>query len=660
MVKIMNIRRYIFVSIFLVLSNLGITCFAKQVWVDKNGQKIEAEFVRADEESLTVLMFGQEMSMPLDSLSPFSKALAVKMRNEAANGGGSQVPVWTDTQGRNIRAHFIRADASNITLEMNGKTFTLPLEMLDAKSMRQAFVMSQSANPLPPTPPPAPPAPQPTRPSTPVPTTLPAVTTAPTSTSIPTPAEKPTAASTAKGTDPNGPLNLDQPQTWISTDGRPLEAYFLGLKGNELSLKLTGGRELSMPLDKFDQNSHKLAQNLKKLKDQDNQKRSQALAKRKNMKVPEVTEADLEKSHAFKNSEGNAVQAKFIEANDERVVIAMSNNPNRRIPLPWEKFSSESQALLEALRRVKKTMVPKFASGSGNKLPRFTNGKFAGYNSVIETERFDVALGSTDNGLGGVNVRIWLKSEDDSLPPRNFNVQFSTLYTHRVLRKNPDGSIKRNKNKEPEYAWPRARRRITKFDTMLEPSMDREQITLRGTFDNKGTFEYNMELNKKGLLFWSKMKEPPFPKPKKETDPFQNPTQLSFHVSIPGLIQDAKNVTADKMESIVGDAYLSLRPQSGKPRKFPFRDQWTVTKKKFAGDKFGALKSMTVEGFPYGNTKLTAIPVNTSDMSFGYGYQYGMLFPFQGLHFYYSGASERYKQEIPKNRALKILLTEVD
>ena len=625
--------------------------------MDKNGQKVEAEFVRADQENLTVLMFGQEMSMPLDSLSPFSKALAVKMRNEASNGGTSQVPVWTDTQGRKISANFIRADASNITLEMNGKTFTLPLDMLDAQSMRQAFRMSQSANP---TPPATPPAPQPSRPATPAPSVIPSVTTTPANPATPKPAEQPPAAPLAQGTDPNGTLYLDKPQTWISVDGRPLEAYFLGLKGNELSLKLTGGRELFMPLDKFDQNSHKLAQNLKKLKDQDNQKRSQALAKRKNMKVPVVSEADLDKSHAFKNSEGNTVQAKFIEANDERVVIAMSNNPNRRIPLPWEKFSSESQALLEALRRVKKTMVPKFAAGSGNKLPKFTNGKFAGYNSVIEADRFDVALGSTDNGLGGVNVRIWLKSEDESLPPRKFDVQFSTLYTRRILRKNPDGSIKRNKNKEPEYAWPRARRRITKFDTMLEPSMDREQITLRGTFDNKGTFEYNMELNKKGLLFWSKMKEPPFPKPKKETDPFQNPTQLSFHVSVPGLIQDAKNVTADKMESIVGDAYLSLRPQSGKPRKFPFQDQWTVTKKKFEGDKFGALKSMTVEGFPYGNTKLTAIPVNTSDMSFGYGYGYGMLFPFQGLHFYYAGASERYKQEIPKNRALKILLTEVD
>ena len=89
------------------------------------------------------------------------------------------------------------------------------------------------------------------------------------------------------------------------------------------------------------------------------------------MKVPAVTEDDLDKSHSLMNSEGNTVAAKFIEANDERVVITMSNNPNRQIPLPWEKFSEESQALLEALRRLKKTMVPKFAAAKANKLPSF-------------------------------------------------------------------------------------------------------------------------------------------------------------------------------------------------------------------------------------------------------------------------------------------------
>jgi len=638
-----------------------------QTWVDKNGQKIEARFVKADQENLTVEMYGEELVLPLNTLSPFSKALAMKMRSQGNHTSVPQVPVWTDVQGRVIRANFIRADVSSITLEMNGQNFTLPLEMLDAKSMRQAFIFSQKAtNSTPqsfsptappiqvtPSPPTAQPVTQQIQPPTKQATPSPAITKAPEPTAV--------KASKSKGTDPNGPLDLNKPQIWISSDGRPLEAYFIDLKGNEITIKTNSGQNLSMSLDKFDSNAPLLAQKLKEIKDQENQKLAKSVAKRKNMKVPSVTEDDLDKSHSLMNSEGNSVVAKFIEADDARVVIAMSSNPNRRIPLAWEKFSEESQALLEALRRLKKTMVPKFTAARGNKLPSFSNGKFSGYNSVIETERFDVGLlADPDPSHVGVRVIIWLKSDDDNLPPRKFSVYFQNTYTIRTIKKNPDGKIARDEKGTPIYRWPRAHRRITKFDTLPEPSMDREQITLTGTFDNGGKFEYNMELNAKGLLFWSELDEPKPAKAKSETDRIVTPTKLHFTVGVPGLIQDAKNVTADKMEEIVGDAYLSLRPQSGKPQKYPFREQWTVTKKKYAGEKLGALKSMTIEGYPYGNTKLTVIPMNTSGMNFGYGYGYGMQFPFQGLHFAYSGNEERFRQEIPKSRALKVLLTEVD
>jgi len=653
------------VTVFILSAILGLPLFveAAQVWVDKNGQKIEAEFIKANDTELTISFYGEEMVMPLDSLSPFSRALAVKMRNEAANGGGNQVPVWTDTQGRKIKAHFIRADASSITLDMDGNVFKLPLEMLDAKSMRQAFAMSQASSssqsagtapePPAPSPPIAPapspkPAPQASKPPPPVAVVEPPA------------AKVPPVSPEVKGTDPNGPLDLAQPMVWISSDGRPLSAIFKELKGNDLSLQLTSGKDLTLPLEKFNDNSKSLAKKLKALRDEESKKAAQALAKRKKMKLPAVTEQDLEKSHPLKNSEGNIVEAKFIEANDERVVIALASNTNRRIPLPWDKLSEESQALMEALRQLKKAMLPRTAAAAGNKLPSFVNGSFAGYNSVIETDRFDVALHATPNGRGGVLVRIWLKSDDDSLPPRHFDVNFNTEFTYRAIRRNPDGKIDREKDGTPKYRWPRSRRRITKFDTVLDPSMDREKITLIGSFNNKGTFEYNMELNSKGLIFWSKMKEPQLPKPKTETDPVQTPTKLSFSIGIPGLISDAKNATADKVNSIVGDAYLSLRPQSGKPQKYPFDEQWTVTKKKYAGEKLGALKSLTIEGYPYGDNKLTAIPFNTSGMSFGYGFGYGLVFPFQGLHFYYAGADEKYRQEIPKSRALKVLLTEVD
>ena len=120
-------------------------------------------------------------------------------------------------------------------------------------------------------------------------------------------------------------------------------------------------------------------------------------------------------------------------------------------------------------------MVPKFAAAKGNKLPSFSNGKFSGYNSVIETERFDVGLlADPDPSHVGVRVTIWLKSDDDNLPPRKFTYTSKTL-TH-FERLKPDGKIARDDKGAPIYRWPRAHRRITKFDTLPEPSMDREKM----------------------------------------------------------------------------------------------------------------------------------------------------------------------------------------
>ena len=90
-----------------------------------------------------------------------------------------------------------------------------------------------------------------------------------------------------------------------------------------------------------------------------------------------------------------------------------------------------------------------------------------------------------------------------------------------------------------------------------------------------------MELNKKGLRFWSKLEEKKPPPPKTELDIAFTPTKLYFSVGVPGLIPDAKNVTNQKVKEIVGDASVSLRPQSGTLRQFPYKEQWTITKKKF-------------------------------------------------------------------------------
>ena len=82
------------------------------------------------------------------------------------------------------------------------------------------------------------------------------------------------------------------------------------------------------------------------------QKAGATLAKkRKTMKVPAVTDADLEIEHEFKDVEGRTVKAQFIDADDQTVSVVIKTSSRNAIPLPWDKFDSASIAKLEALRR---------------------------------------------------------------------------------------------------------------------------------------------------------------------------------------------------------------------------------------------------------------------------------------------------------------------
>ena len=128
------------------------------VWTDLNGQKIEAEFVRADESTVTISMEGQELDLPLDSLSGFSKALAIKLRKEASVSQTMPQPAqteskplydWKDLQGRVIKAEFISASSLAVKIFYNGQTVELPFSYLSQESKnlaRQLASPSESLN----------------------------------------------------------------------------------------------------------------------------------------------------------------------------------------------------------------------------------------------------------------------------------------------------------------------------------------------------------------------------------------------------------------------------------------------------------------------------------------------------------------------------------
>lgn len=88
------------VALLLPLSFLSAKTY---IWTDVNGQKIEAAFVRSTADSVTISIDGQELDLPLDSLSAFSKALALKLKAEL-DSNTSPPPPKTYTLGRTCRA----------------------------------------------------------------------------------------------------------------------------------------------------------------------------------------------------------------------------------------------------------------------------------------------------------------------------------------------------------------------------------------------------------------------------------------------------------------------------------------------------------------------------------------------------------------------------
>lgn len=574
------------------------------VWTDVNGQKIEAEFVRADASSVTISMEGQELDLPLDSLSAFSKALAIKLSKEASVSQTMPQPAqteskplydWKDLQGRVIKAEFISANSSAVKILFNGQTVELPFSYLSQESKNLARQLASPSEP----------------------STKEAIAQESSDT-----ANQP--ASEEKGTDPNGPLDLNAMQVWISADGRALRAKFVEFEGGELTVLTSADQDVQIDQENLSPQAIALAKKLKVFNDE-RKKAIKAFAEvRKKMKVPTLSEQDLDKAHQLKNSDGVTISANFIDADDYGVTITLTGK-TQPLELTWDRFSKESQALLEALRRKSLTVnrAPSISPAKGSRLASFANGPFKGYNTVFQSERFDAAISSS-----GSSVKIWLKnSKDPSKPPKTFGIGFGTRYTD---TSNPEKHRRKSRN-------------ITGFESPPEPSMNREKTTLSGTFNNGGTFQYDIQMNDKGLTLWSKMSDPSGEK---------EPTSIGIGTSIPGIVPNSKNLSMKEIMPYIGDSSLVLKPASGKSRVYPYKEKWITTNAKFKGEKFGAMDSATVMGTPYGN-KISFMATG-SGMSFGKDVDYGKIFPFQGLSLDYSNGSS--PKEIPQNRAFKVLI----
>ena len=112
-------------------------------WTDNQGRTLQASFVKSDGTIVTIKWNGQDAPIPLATLSPESQAQKLAQAKDAAPSS-TGMHSWTDTQGRTLQAIFIKADATTVTLNWNGRIVPIPLASLNAVSQKLAKDLSSS------------------------------------------------------------------------------------------------------------------------------------------------------------------------------------------------------------------------------------------------------------------------------------------------------------------------------------------------------------------------------------------------------------------------------------------------------------------------------------------------------------------------------------
>ncbi len=584
-------------------------------WTDNQGRTLQASFLKSDGTIVTIKWNGKDVPIPLATLSPESQALAEKLaqaKNAAPSSAGMHS--WTDTQGRTLQAIFIKADATTVTLNWNGRIVPIPLASLNAVSQKLAKDLSSAG-------------------------------------SKPVTAPEPKPKPTLKPTIVDGELSLDAEHNWQSTDGNVITAKFISLEGEDVNLGLfSGRRESSVPLSRLSADSQALAKKLHGIYQQKEKVALQAAKKRKSMKVPELADNALDDMHVWKSSDGNEIEAMFVAADESVLTLVMKKNPSRPYEIPWNRLDEPSQALGEGLRRLKEKLMPKnprILPAKGGRLASYGEGKWKGYNTVLESAIYDVALSSN-----GHTVNIWLKEfgsnknegDGERATERPLQVHFRANYWLKS-----DG-----KRRVHKY------RKVTSFENPPEVSMDREETTIKGTYDNNSTFEYTMEINHRGLSFWGKMKE---------SSGQEHPTVFSIVMSTPNIAPEAtkEGLTLAAIKEIVGTGALYVDPLEAKRIKLPMAEKWDDLKKEYNGRTANPIKSAELNGKPFGSHKIMLAPTNVKGMHFHWGKGYSGMFPFQSIYLSYrteeamkaiesygEGKLDSDRLLIPKNKRLNV------
>ncbi len=577
-------------------------------WTDLKGRTLKAKFIKGDPQKVTVEWNGRRFDLPLNTLAPDSRKLALKLISAAAYearkpGGSEGMQTWTDSRGRSLLARFVRSDDVTVTLNLKGKDVDVPLASLSEKSRVQAEELRKKSSPKAPGSPSA-------------------------------PKLEPTSA--------EGLLDLSAEQIWSAPNGQAFKGRFVRATDANVTITtrtiLGAERETVLPLSALSATSRTLAEKLNVLAKKAAKERAAFAKKRLRMKVPPVTEADLKKEHAWVNDANQTVRAYFVDADDAGVTVLFSNNPSRPYELPWEKISPDSQLLAEALRRKKEELEPKkpkILAAAPSRLESYGNGRWKGYNTVFQSALYDAAL-----HYSGKTVRVWLKEPPSSRGAED-GVHASdkpiSIHFHATYYDRSDPKRVRHRH-----------RKITSFENSPPVSMDRELSSISGTLDNNATFSFDMDINHKGLSFWGRVKDPRSEK---------WPTRFSIAVYTANIVPDAKNATPEIWNPIVGDAAVFIDPIEERRVKLSYLEKWDVHLKKYAGGKWNPVKAVEFMGKPYGSHKVRVAPAIITDMNFRWGRGYSGVFPFQGVHLGFNSAKPEDIGIISKNRRLSVYVT---
>ena len=298
--------------------------------------------------------------------------------------------------------------------------------------------------------------------------------------------------------DLNTELNLSSVYPWTNQAGQTLMGKYLESDKENMIISMNDGRrEVTIALETLSKDSLVKEEAFAALKNLEAKEIIALAKKRKGLKVPDMEEGDLIMEHSLTNSKGQSIKAKFISSSESEVTLLISGKSSP-MNLSWGSFSDESITLLESLRRLQaklESQKPKVVPARKNRLSYFASGKYKGYNSIIDRETYMVGVQSS-----GRSLDIFVKqgkdtSSSNSPGVKRVGVNFATYYTDK-LTSGPQESIEEG----PES--------FNLFDEFPDASTDRELLTLKGTYTNGGTLEYNIDLKERELKLWSKVKDP--------------------------------------------------------------------------------------------------------------------------------------------------------